>query len=64
MGILGKSPTIQESNHGSGACKEHYAQHYVPKSSISFAGKCAVEISFVASGFSPVKIDYSDYPKS
>ena len=30
----------------------------------SFAGNGAVKISFVACGFSPVKIDNSDYPKS
>ena len=34
------------------------------KSSILFAGNAAVKISFVACGFSPVKIDYSDYLKS
>ena len=33
-------------------------------SSILFAGNGAVKISSVACGFSPVKIDYSDYPKS
>ena len=33
----GKFATIRESNHGSGACKELYAQYYVPKSSISLA---------------------------
>ena len=36
----------------------------VPKSSILFAGNGAVKVSSVACGFSPVKIDYSDYPKS
>ena len=36
----------------------------VPKSSILFAENGAVKISSVACGFSPVKIDYSDYPKS
>ena len=33
------------------------------KRSILFAGNGAVKISFVACWFSPVKIDYSDYPK-
>ena len=60
----GKSATIQESNHGSGVCKKHYAYYYVPKSSIFFAGIGAVKIRSVACGFSPVKIDYSDYPKT
>ena len=36
----------------------------LPKSSILFAGNDAMKISSVACGFSPVKIDYSDYPKS
>ena len=34
------------------------------KSSILFAGNGAVKMSSVAYGFSPVKIDNSDYPKS
>ena len=34
------------------------------KSSILLAGNGTVKISSVACGFSPVKIDYSDYPKS
>ena len=38
--------------------------YYVPKSSILFARNGTVKISSVACGFSPVKIDYSDYPKS
>ena len=33
----GKSATIQESNHGSGVCMEHYAKYYVPKSYIFLA---------------------------
>ena len=49
---------------GSGVCKEHYAYYYVPKSSYLFAGNGEVKISSVACGFSPVKIDYTDYPKS
>ena len=39
-------------------------KYYVPNSSILFAGNGVVKISSVACGFSPVKIDYSDYPKS
>ena len=39
--------------------------YYVPKSSILFAGGTGVwKISFVACGFSCIKIDYSDYPKN
>ena len=34
------------------------------KSSILFGGNGAVKISSVACGFSSIKIDYSDYPKS
>ena len=34
----GKSTTIQELNHDLGVCNEHYAYHYVPKSSILLAG--------------------------
>ena len=60
----GKSATIRESNHGSGVCKEHYTYYYVPKSSILFAGTGQGKIGSVASGFSSIKIDYSDYPKS
>ena len=37
---------------------------YLPKSSVLFAGNGTVKISSVACGFSPVKIDYSDYLKS
>ena len=58
----GKLVTIQESNHASGVYKEHYA--YVPKSSILLATTGVWEISYVACGFSSIKIDYSDYPKS
>ena len=36
----------------------------VPKSSILFAGNGAVKLSSVACGFSSIKFDYSDYPKS
>ena len=60
----GKSATIRESNHGSGVSKEHYAKHYVPKCSILLAGTGIWKISSVACGFSSMKIDYSDYPKS
>ena len=34
----GKSATIPESNHGSGVCKEHYAECHVPKHSTLLAG--------------------------
>ena len=27
--VFGKSATFRQSNHGSGVCKEHYAQYYV-----------------------------------
>ena len=37
---------------------------YVPKSSILLAGTGVRKISSVACGFSSIKIDYSDYPKS
>ena len=43
---------------------EHYAQYYVPKSSILLAGTGVWKISSVACGFSSIKIDYSDYPKN
>ena len=60
----GKSATIQESNNGSGVCKEHYALVLCTKMLPFFARNGAVKISSVACGFSLVKIDYSDYPKS
>ena len=60
----GKSATNRESNHGSGVCKEHYALYYVPKHSILLAGTGVWKISSVACGFSFIKIDHSDYPKS
>ena len=60
----GKSATIQLSNHGSGVCKQHYVYYYVLKSSILLAGTGVWKISSVACGFSSIKIDYSDYPKS
>ena len=44
--------------------KEHYALYYVSKSSILLARTGVWKISSVACGFSPIKIDYSDYPKS
>ena len=37
---------------------------YVPKSSILLAGTGVWKISYVACGFSSIKIDNSDYPKS
>ena len=46
----GKSATIRVSNHGSGVCKEHYAQCYVPKSSILLDGTGVWKISSVACG--------------
>ena len=55
----GKSATIRESNHGSGVCKEHCT-----KSSILLARNDVWKISSVVCGFSSIKIDYSDYPKS
>ena len=58
------SVTIRESNHASGVYKEHCAKYYVPKSSILLAGTGVWKISSVACGFSFIKIDYSDYPKS
>ena len=60
----GKSSTIRESNHGSGVCKEHYVQYFVPKSSFLLAGTGVWKISSVAYGFSSIKIHYSDYQKS
>ena len=39
-------------------------QNYVPKSSILSARTGVWKISSVACGFSSIKIDYSDYPKS
>ena len=48
MSHSGKSVTIRESNHGSDVCKEHYAQQYVPKSSILLAGNGVWKISSVA----------------
>ena len=55
---------IRESNHASGVYKEHYASYYVPKSSILLAGTGLWKIISLACGFSSIKIDYSDYPKS
>ena len=43
--------------------KEHYS-YYVPKSSILLSGTSIWTINSVACGFSSIKIDYSDYPKS
>ena len=56
--------TIRESNHGLGVCKVHYVLYYVPESSILLAGTGVWKITSVACGFSYMKIDYSDYPKS
>ena len=60
----GKSATIRELNHDFGVCKEHFAQYYVPKGVILLAGTGVWKISHLACGFSSIKIDYSDYPKS
>ena len=60
----GKFATIRESNHGLSECKEHYTKYYVPKSSILLARNGVWKTSSVACGFSSIKIDYSDYPKS
>ena len=43
----GKSAIIRESNHVSGVCEEHYAQYYVPKSSILLAGTGILKLSSV-----------------
>ena len=40
------------------------SMYYVPNSPILFARNGTVKISSVACGFSPVKVNYSDYPKS
>ena len=64
LGHSGKSVTIQEVNHGSGICKEHYAKYYELKSSILLARTGVWKISSVAWGFSSIKIEFSDYPKS
>ena len=50
--------TIRESNHASRV----YIRSI--KISILLAGTGVWEISSVACWFSPIKIDYSDYPKS
>ena len=38
--------------------------YYVPKSSILLARTGVLKISSVACGFSSIKIDYSEFPKS
>ena len=46
-------------------CKEPLTRSTMyQKSSIFLAGTGVWKISFVACGFSSIKIDYSDYPKS
>ena len=60
----GKSAAIPESNYDPDVCKEHYAWYYVPKSYILLARTGIWKISSVTCGFSSIKIDYSDYPKS
>ena len=61
---LGNSGTTREWNQASGVSKEHYAQYYVRNSSILLAGTGVGKISSLARGFNPIKIDYSDNPKS
>ena len=58
---LGKPGTIRESSQASGVRK---AQYYVQKCSILLARTGVRNISSVACGFSPIKIDFSYYPKS
>ena len=53
-----------ESNQASDVRKAHYAQYYVGKSSILLARTGIGKINSVACGFSPIKIHFSDYPKS
>ena len=55
----GKSGTIRESNQASGVRKR-----ITRSTSILLAGTGVRKISFVACGFSPIKIHLSDYPKS
>ena len=59
-----KSATNSKIESWLGVCKEHYVWYYVPKSSILLAGSCVWQIISVADGFSSIKINYSDYPKS
>ena len=60
----GKFGTIRESNQASGVCKAHYAWYYVQKSSILLARTGVRKISSVTCGISPIKMHFSDYPKS
>ena len=65
IGHSGNSFTIRKSNLGSVVYKEHFAKHYLPKSSIFVIWNWRIwKISFVACGFSSIKIDYSEHPKS
>ena len=57
----GESGTIRESNQTSGVRKTRYPQYYVRKSSILFAGTGVRKNSTVASGSSPIKINYFYY---
>ena len=60
----GKPSSIRESNQASDVRKAHYAYHYVRKSSILLARTGFRTISSVACGFNPIKIQFSDCPKS
>ena len=64
----GKSSTIRDSDEVSGVrtCKTHYVlyMYYVRKNSILLAGTGVRIISSEACGFIPIKIHFSDYPKS
>ena len=58
----GKSCTIRESNQVSNVPRAHYTYYYV-QSSILLAVAGVRKISSVECGFSPIKINFSDYPK-
>ena len=56
----GKPDTIREWNQASGVRKTYYAQYHLQTGSILLSGTNGS----VACGFSPIKIHFSDYPKS
>ena len=60
----GKSGTIRKSNQASGVPYAHYALYYVQKSSILVARIGIWKISSLACGCSPIKIQFSEYPKN
>ena len=64
LGSIRKARHNSKSSQASGIRKEHYALYYVRKSSILLSGTGVRKISFVACGFSTVKIHFSDYLKS